>query len=230
MPRLAAGASMLIIVAAIACFSSSDDPSVAVAPGLPLLAKSTVTDPTATYRFPITDTLNVQSDGAFSDGTFSVYDNGVCGVEATIFATAAASNSGDATLGTYAPRTKDRSCAQFPRHFVVTFPDGLTESTTSFSNLQRIENTTYSIPVGTTVKRAFHMGLATSLRCDGLVWAGTEFTTPIPGDSVFVTRTAADSWHIQSQPYPNNRAWCKPNGPTYNMAVEFTITSSRALP
>jgi hypothetical protein len=92
-----------------------------------------------------------------------------------------------------------------------------------------VENTTYAIPVGTTVLRAFRLGMS-SIRCDGPAWSNLAGGVVVPGDSVVVTRTAADSWRIQSQPYPNNRAWCKPNGPTYNMAVDFTITSSRPLP
>jgi hypothetical protein len=230
MSRHSSGPAILIIVAAMACIGTDDDAFV-VAPGSPMLAKSTDTDPTATYRFPLADaSLNIKSDGAFSDGTYSVFANGVCGVEAKIFATADLSNSGDATLGTNGPRSKDRSCPAYPRRFTVVFPDGITETTASFSNLREIENTTYTIPVGSTVKRAFHMGVATSARCEGLVWSAIRTGTPIPGDSVLVTRTAVDSWHVQSQPAPNNRAYCWPNGPSYNMAVEFTITSSRALP
>jgi hypothetical protein len=188
-------------------------------------------DPTATYKFPLADqSLSIKSDHGYGDGTSSVYANGACGVAAKIFATTDLSNSGDATLSTNGPRAKDHTCLLYPRRFTVVFPDGLTETTTSFSNIQQIENTTYAIPVGATVKRALHFGLATSTRCDALVWSGLAAGVPVAGDSVLVTRTALDTWHVQSQSAPDNRAFCKPNGPIYNMSVEFTIRSSRPLP
>jgi hypothetical protein len=227
MPRLTTGVALVLSAAAIAC-TDAGDARMPAAPETPLLARATVTDPSATFRFPLADAaLNVKSDGVMSDGTYSAYANGQCGVEAKIFATAEFSNSGDATLNMTNAR-KSTGCVA-PRHFTIVFPDGLTETTTSFSNLRELENTTYAIPVGATVPRAFHLGMS-STRCEGLAWSTLAGGVTVPGDSVIVTRTAADSWHIQSQPYPNNRAWCKPNGPTYNMAVDFTITSSRPLP
>jgi hypothetical protein len=229
MPRLTTGASLLVFITVFACSEASEDATV-VAPRSPLLAKSTVTDPTATFSFPVTDTLNVQSDGAFSDGTVSVYADGVCGVASKIYATTEQSNSGDATLSTNAPRTKDRTCAAFPRRIRLIFPDGLSEMTYTGTNLQQIENTTYAIPVGATAKRALHMGTGESTRCTGMVWAADERGTPLAGDSVLVTRTAPDTWHVQSQPAPNNHAHCKPSGVAYNMAIDFTVTSSRQLP
>jgi hypothetical protein len=227
MPRLTTAVVLVLSAAAIAC-ADADDAGMPAAPETPLLARSTVTDPSAIFRFPLADAaLNVKSDGLMSDGTYSVYANGLCGVEAKIFATTEFSNSGDATLSMGNAR-KSTGCVA-PRHFTIVFPDGLTETTTSFSNLRELENTTYAIPLGAPVLRAFHLGMS-STRCEGLAWSTLAGGVTVPGDSVIVTRTAADSWHIQSQPYPNNRAWCKPNGPTYNMAVDFTITSSRPLP
>jgi hypothetical protein len=185
-------------------------------------------DPTATFLFPLDDaSLNVKSDRIASDGTYSAYTNGYCGVEAKIFATTEFSNSGDATLSMGNAR-KGTGCVA-PRHITVVFPDGLTATMASFDNLRQVENTTYAIPVGSTVKRAFHLGMS-STRCDGLAWSNLAGGVGVPGDSVLVTRTAADTWHVQSQPAPNNRAWCKPNGPTYNMAVDFTLRSARPLP
>ena len=227
MPRLTTMAPLVVFAASVAC-TDADGVRTPLAPAAPLLAKSTVSDPTATFRFPLADaSLNVKSDGLMSDGTYSAYANGYCGVEAKIFATTEFSNSGDATLNMGNAR-KSTGCVA-PRHITVVFPDGLTETMASFDNLRQVENTTYAIPVGATVLRAFHLGM-TSTRCDGLAWSNLAGGVPVPGDSVLVTRTATDTWHVQSQPYPNNRAWCKPNGPTYNMAVDFTITSSYALP
>ena len=128
MPRHPVPAVALIAIA-IACTSAEDTASVA-APTAPSLAKSTVTDPTAAFRFPFNDpALGIQGDGEFRDSIYSVYDNDVCGVTTRIFATTEASNSGDMTFQTFAPRRKDRTCAVYPRRIRVTFPDGLSELT-----------------------------------------------------------------------------------------------------
>ena len=221
-----------LLGALLAACSEPGSGSDLVAPPSPAAARvPAVTDPTATFRFPLDDALlSVRSDGLFSDGTYSVYENDVCGVKAKIYATTEQSNSGDATLSTYTPRTKDRTCADYPRRIRLLYPDGYTEATYTGSNLRGLQNTTYSIAIGATETRALHMGVGESARCEGLVWSAVRTGTPVPGDSVRVTRLSADTWRVQSQPYPDNRAYCWPDGPTYNMAVDFVITASRPLP
>jgi hypothetical protein len=190
----------------------------------------TVGDPSATFLYPLGDaTLSIQSDGLFSNGTYSVYANGVCGVNARIYATAAASNSGDLTYGTFVPRTKDNTCAAYPRRIRVRYPDGFSELTYTSTNVQRVENTTVQIPVGATVKRQLNVGTGESVRCDGIRW-GANTGSSVVGDSVLVTRTALDTWHVQTQPAPNNRGVCMPSGPAYNLSVDFWVISARPLP
>jgi len=191
----------------------------------------TVGDPSATYLFPFNDaTLGVQGDGQFTSGTNSVYANGLCGTTTRIYATTEASNSGDMMFQTFAPRTKDRACAVYPRRIRVTFPDGFSELTYSTTNLQRVENTTLQIPVGSTVKRQLNMGTGESVRCTGIRW-GANTGSSVVGDSVLVTRTALDTWHVQTQPPPNNRGVCLSTSPTaYNRSVDFWVISARPLP
>jgi len=191
----------------------------------------TVGDPSATFLYPLSDaTLSIQSDGLFSNGTYSVYANGVCGVTAKIYATAAASNSGDLTYGTFVPRTKDNTCASYPRRIRVRYPDGFSELTYTSTNVQRVENTTFQIPVGATVKRQLNMGTGESVRCTGIRW-GANTGSSVVGDSVLVTRTALDTWHVQTQPAPNNRGVCLSSSPTaYNLSVDFWVISARPLP
>ena len=189
----------------------------------------TVGDPSATFLYPLSNpTLSIQSDGLFSDGTYSVYTNGVCGVTSRIYATATASNTGDLTYGTFVPRTKDNTCASYPRRIRVRYPDGFSELTYTSTNLQRVENTTFQIPVGSTVKRQLNVGTGQSVRCSGIRWGANTGT--VMGDSVLVTRTALDTWHVQTQPAPNNRGVCMPSGPAYNLSVEFWVVSARPLP
>ena len=230
MARHPTTAAAALIAVAIACTSANDTASV-VAPRSPSLGKSTVTDPTAVFRFPLSDpTLGIQGDGAFVDSTYSVYANSVCGVTTRIYATTEASGSGDMMFQTYAPRAKDPGCAAWPRRIRVTFPDGLSELTYSTTNLQRVENATFQIPLDSTVKRQLNMGTGESVRCTGIRW-GANTGSAVVGDSVLVTRTAPDTWHVQTQPPPNNRGVCLSSNPTaYSLKVDFWVVSARPLP
>ena len=166
-----------------------------------------VTEPavTPTWLIPLADgNLGVRSDGQFGDGTYSAYANGVCGVETVIFASASGSNSGDATL-----RTTKKSCT---RRWVLHFPDGFTESVRTQNNLNILQNTSYSIPVGTTAKRRLIIAPGTfgsnPSRCGRLIY-GPNGTVSPGSDSLEVTRIDDQTWQVQSQPAPNNRAYCE---------------------
>jgi len=188
------------------------------------------TDPTATWYIPLSDAaLSVRSDQLNGDGTNSVYANGVCNVATTIFATASKSNSGDATLNT---GTGGGRCS---RHITVVFPDGASEVDGTFMNLREIENTIYSIPIGSTVERQLHVGTdqtpSDHSRCGGLVFGyGVANNIAAGSDSIWVTRVDASTWHAFSKAAPDNLAYCKNNGQLYPMNVDITIVSSRALP
>jgi hypothetical protein len=194
--------------------------------GTASLAKPGPTDPTATFAFPLADaSLALRGDHLYSDGSSSVYANGVCGVGAKIFATAAASNSGDATMQTNS--SPDHRCRDYPRTLTVVFSDS-TEVSVVFMNLREIENTSYAIPIGSTVPRGLHVN---ETRCNGLVWQGTLGDGTVTGaDSVLVTRVNATTWSIQTQPAPNDKAYCKNTGVLYHLPVQFTLVSSVPLP
>jgi hypothetical protein len=189
-----------------------------------------VTDPTPTWIYPLDDAgLGVRSDHLYSDGSNSVYADGVCNVSTRIFATTAASNSGDATLNTTGANGR---CL---RHFTFAYPDGYSETLPSFNNLRLLENTTYSIPIGTTAERQLHMGSDqisnVASRCGGLVWGvGALGQTAVGSDSVLVTRLDPSTWHVVSQPPPHNLAWCKTTGELFAMPVDFTLVSNLPLP
>ena len=185
--------------------------------------KTTVTDPTATFKFPLADAgLSLKSDGRYSDGTNSVYADGVCGTSAKIFATTALSNSGDATFQTTAPR--GNTCG---RVMTVSYSDGVSETNGIFLNVRQIENTTYSIPIGTTVTR--RLGSQTT-RCAFLTWGVKPDGAGAGSDSVLVTRVDSSTWHVQNQPNGLDHAYCSTTGQLYRMPVDFTIVSSRPLP
>ena len=200
-------------------------------PTEPMLAKPPAGpgDPTASFWFPVDDaTLGLRSDHLFLNGTSSVYANGVCGVNSGIFATTEASNSGDAVMHTVNPRNKDRSCAQYPRTVTLEYAPGDVESSTVFMNVREIANTTYQIPIGSTVRRALAVQAG---RCETLRFntqpAGGAF---LGADSVNVTRMDASTWLVETQPPPNNKAYCNATGQLYNIAARFTVVSSAPLP
>jgi hypothetical protein len=187
-----------------------------------------VTEPnvTATWLIPLADgSLGVRSDRQYGDGTYSAYANGVCGVETAIFARASGSNSGDATF-----RTNKKKCT---RRWVFHFPDGFTESVRTFNNLNILQNTSYSIPVGTTAKRRLIISPGTfgsnPSRCGRLIY-GPNGTVSPGSDSLEVTRIDDRTWQVRSQPAPNNRAYCENNGQLYAMPLDIVIVSNVPLP
>jgi hypothetical protein len=184
----------------------------------------TYSDPTATFEFPLADAaLGVKSDHLYSNGTYSLYADRVCGVEAKIFATTQLSNTGDATM-----QTATRKCPTYTRSLTFVYGDGVVAASTVFVNVREIKNTTYAIPPGATVTRGLHMN---ETRCGGLVWQGTLYDGTVTGaDSVLVTRVAGDTWHVQSQPAPLDKAYCKASGILYHIPVDLVVVSNHPLP
>jgi hypothetical protein len=224
--------SLVAMLATAAACSARDETSGAARLTAPLLARATETDPQATFSFPLDDALlGLRSDHKYSDvtGTFSVYAHGVCGVDAKIFATTEYSNSGDAVMQTNNPRFSDRKCTNYPRTMTFAYGD-LIETTSIFMNVRNIANTTTVIPVGATAMKGFSVGLGQSARCDALLWSTVRQGVPVDGDQVMVTRVAPDTWRVQTQPAPNDRAYCAANGQSYHMPVDFTIKTNRSLP
>jgi hypothetical protein len=222
--------SALITAAALTLAACSDQAAVRpLAPDGAALAKGGhggggggggVSDPTSTWAIPLADGgLSLKSDGRYSDGTSSVYADGVCGVEGNFFATTQNSNSGDVTLTLNKAKGRN-GCG---RSVSLVFDDGYTSTSSWFININEIENTTYAIPIGSTVPRV--MNIHYSGRCDGLQMGRDSNSDPVQ-----VTRIDGHTWHAVSQPYPNDRAYCTTNGQTYHIQVDVTVMASRDLP
>ncbi|MEP7327270.1 MAG: hypothetical protein ABI836_15065 [Gemmatimonadota bacterium] len=221
MRRISSSLSLLLVLLA-ACGENATTPS-AEQPSL----RPGPTDPTATWLIPLADAgFGLASDGLYGDGSFSVYANGVCGVSGQIFATTAGSNTGDATIQT----GKAKNCS---RHFLLRYPDGGTESVLSFNNLNVLQSTSYSIPIGSTVKRRLIVAPGSisnnPSRCGRLLF-GPNGSAGLGSDSLEVTRLDAQTWQVQSQAAPDNRAYCESNGQLYSIPVNVTIRSSVPLP
>jgi hypothetical protein len=94
-------------------------------------------------------------------------------------------------------------------------------------NVHDVENATDIIPIGSSAARGF--AASQDPHCNGLHW------TPVMSDQVtpsgaIVPRTSANSWLVQTQPYPNDKAYCLGDGQLYRVPVQFTIVASRGLP
>ena len=222
---------LLMLATALAACASPESGSSLLSTE-PMLAKQPPgpSDPSAAFWFPLDDAaLGLRSDHLYGNGTSSVYAHGVCGVNSKIFATATASNSGDAIMHTNNPRFSDRKCADYPRTVTVEYAPGDQESGPVFINVREIANTTFQIPIGSTVQRILRVNVG---RCDGLAWTPQlgDGTNTSGGDYVNVTRVDGSTWLVESQPYPDNQAYCVATGQLYNIAVRFTIVSSDPLP
>ena len=189
----------------------------------------TPADPKAQLWFPLADNgLGLKSDhlSAYIQGDSSAYTDGVCGVQAKIFATTAASNSGDATMNTHNPRFGDPHCRDYPRTMTIDFGDGSApEVSTVFINvhdIQRDNDPNDQIPLGATQLRP--MGISET-RCGNLLWKlVTGDGTPTGADKVQVTRIAEGEWLVTTQPYPDDKAYCQGDGQLYHVPVRFSIT------
>ena len=209
---------VLLIIASIAsaCSENVDQP-LAPIPGSAALAKAPPPppDPKTTLKLPLDGTgLAVTSDGMFGDGTFSAYTDGVCGVTASIFV----GGSGDAVMQTNKPGARDRQCATTARTWRLAYDDGFVETIPVFVNLHQVQNSSFTIPVGAKVKRKFGINPTQNTRCDRLVWGENS-------DSVLVTRTATNTWEVQSQPAPNDQAWCSTTGVVHHMPIRFILST-----
>jgi hypothetical protein len=233
---IAAGVALTF---AAACSAGDGGAALLTPHGLALGKTPAPTDPNATFWFPLADgALGLQSDHlpAYVSGDSSAYADGICGVHSKIFATASASNSGDAIMGTDDPKFGDRHCRDYPRklHLILRDDAGniVTQlSSTVFMNVHDVQNTTDVIPIGGTgVARGLTLG--EDPYCNGLRWTLVmpDQTTPSGADQVIVTRTSANSWVVQTQPYPNDKAFCLGDGHLYHVPVHFTIVADRALP
>lgn len=212
--------SVLLLAAMLSACGEPSSPGRAIAfLGDPRFAKPVGSNPTTTWKFPPASAgLSVRGDGKYSDGTYSVYANGVCGVIGAFFA-GSSTSSGDMTLNT----GSDRKCASSPRKLTLVYDDGFVETTGAFINLHDIENTVISIPIGTTAPHFLAIHYTT--RCDAL-----QFGKDANSDNVLVTRIDAHTWRAVSQAAPNDRAYCTTTGRSYHMQVDFVVVSSQDLP
>lgn len=214
--------ALLLCATLFACTEPPSSAPLSVGDASVRFGKSGVTDPTSTWKFPVSGSaVRVVGDGKYLEGTSSVYADGICGTSGAFFATTAASNSGDVTLKLAASRT----CPSSPRSLTISYDDGVVETASggTFLNLHGVENSTTSIPIGTTAPR--FLAIHYTPRCSAL-----QFGKDSLSDAVLVTRLDAHTWRAVSQAAPNDRAYCTTTLRSYHMPVDLIIVSSRDLP
>jgi len=187
-------------------------------------------DPRMTWAFPLDDAaLSIRSDRQFSDGTYSIYADGVCSVVSSLFLTGTGDNVFQMTY------PKANTCG---RTWTMVYPDGFTETLAYQGGVQILEGPSFNIPVGTTARRHMRFGIGAgnngnplAARCSqGLVFGEGGGNPAVGSDSVTVTRVDAATWDVASQPAPNDHAYCVNSGQLYEMQVRFRIIANRPVP
>ena len=232
----------IIAIAALisACSESTSPSNPSISPSLGKMPAPS--NATSTWKLPmVTAGLGLTSDGRESDGTFSNYSDGVCGVTSTIFT----DGSGDATVQTNNPRAKNSTCQSARTMTLVygagdpTYPNGGTETMEVFLNLHNISNSTTTIAVGyaNRVERQLGLNPTQRERCDAWRWTNTS----VPGDPVWVERIDATTYHVYTKdrdPDPalaaanatNNKAICTTTGQAHHLSVDLYVVSKQSLP
>jgi len=239
-----------LVFASLAVLFAGCDADRSLAPGKdlsfePRFAKAPA-DPTSQWKLPLqTAGLGLISDGRLSDGTYSVYADGVCGVTGRVFL----GGSGDATLQTDNPRVRSQVCQTFRTMTVVypvgdpVYPGGGTETSQVFVNLRNIANASTTIGLGyaNRVERLFVVNPNQATRCDALKWGSGQLASGVVlnGDNVWVERLNSTTYHIYTKdldPVAGNRiagankATCASTGQLHHLSVDLMIVANQPLP
>ena len=196
----------------------------------------------SSWMLPLNSTgLGLRSDGAQSDGTYSVYSDSVCSVSSAILE----GGSGDAIMQTNNPTRKQRTCSGRTMTVVyppgdVVYPNGGTETMLVFLNIRNISNLTTTIPIGyaNRVERQLALNPTQTERCDAWRWANTA---SIPGDYVWVERMSLTTYHVYTKdhdPDPTiaaanvgkNKALCTTTGQMHHLTVDLYVVAKENLP
>jgi hypothetical protein len=178
----------------------------------------TLADPTITWKLPLADAaLAFRSDRQFSDGTHSVYANGVCAVKTWVemSATDPFPGFGHLSLGS----SNKGQCARSLKLF---YPDGTTEMAGGVTQRGLTEP---RIAQGATVLRTLALlGAARTSRCGRVLFGEGSQGAGVGSDSVLVTRLDMATWRVRSNG-DRNRALCENTNQLLHMPIDFVIVA-----
>ena len=229
-PRFLPLSALLALVVCTACNTSDGAFSSLASEPSPLFAKpvSGLPDPTVTWMLP-TDAaargLAFRSDGQYSNGGFSAYANGVCGVTTWVEMSSTDPFPGFAHLSLGAD--KKGHCT---RSLTVYYPDGMTESAGGATQRGLTEP---QIGRGATVLRTLAIlsgSPPSAARCGRVLFGEGSQGAGVGSDSVRVTRSVdGATWRIQSNVYSDatlrDLALCENTGVLFHMPVDFLIVA-----
>ena len=222
------GCLLLTLVACAACNTTEGSSSLLGPEQGSLFAKpvSELPDPTITWLLPLDDAaLAFRSDRQRSDGTYSAYANGVCGLTTWVEMSSTDPFPGFGHLsGAHAAGSSGKG--QCARSLTVFFPDGTTESA---GGITQRNLTQPRIERGATVLSTLAILSATSTgRCGRLLFGQGGNGAGVGSDSILVTRSIdGASWHVRSNSdtdgTPKNLALCENTNQLFHMPVDFVI-------
>jgi photosystem II stability/assembly factor-like uncharacterized protein len=194
-----------------------------------------VADPSATFFLPSAATGGIA--GVFGDdyrlvGGSSTYADGDCGVTSKIFATTAASGSGDATMHTSNPKARPKTCAAYPRKITIRYTNEhgvqISDTRSVFMNLRAIAKVGSALAINDTTKTILAITLdGTGTGCSQLRW-NPNFQSTLNGSSL-VTVTRVNETTYRAWTTAGERAYCEDNGLTYDIPVNLTVVASKPI-
>ena len=214
----------LAVLALAACNERSPAPLAG-----PRFARPGAQDPRATFEYSTTDAaFKIRSDHrALSfDGSASIYDDGVCGVNAKIFAT----GSGDAVMdpdeGYVAGRDQGRCGPARTVTIIFDQPaDGgpLRANPVATGGFFHNFNELWHMPIGLEQET---QGGFNGAGCNVLRFRPDPGRTgnAYPGsDKLLAIRLDANTWRVRTKPFPDNKAWCDTEARLYHLPFELTV-------
>jgi hypothetical protein len=163
-----------------------------------------------TFTLSNSTALALRGDGKYLNATGeSQYANGTCGVYSKVFID---NGGGDAIMYTTDAQHADRKCPNYPRKVY------LAGKTNALVDVQLRVQGLGLIPIGA-AEDHFMSVIPSTGAC-----ARYDFGNNAGGDRVSVTRTGQNTWVVQSQPAPNNRAVCVSDGSgPYALDISFVV-------
>ncbi len=225
------GFVLLALVACVACNTSDGSSSLLGPEQGSLFAKpvSELPDPTVTWLLPLADAaLSFRSDRQYSNGTYSAYANGVCGLTTWVEMASTDPYPGFAHLSGAHPAgsAKKGQCA---RSLTLFYPDGTTEAAGGITQRKLTEP---RIAPGSTVllTLAILSAAPAPARCGRVLFGEGSQGAGVGSDSVLVTRSLdGASWHVRSNSNadgsPKNLALCENTNELFHMPVDFVIAA-----